>query len=89
VPTIGETGVPGFEAIVWVGLLAPAGTPRDIVVKLNGEVVRLLRTPEVQASFAAAGVEPVPKSPEAFGAYVRSEFEKWRRVAEESDARVN
>jgi tripartite-type tricarboxylate transporter receptor subunit TctC len=89
VPTIAEAGVPGFEAIVWVGVLAPAGTPRDIVVRLNGEIVRLLRSPEVQASFAAAGVEPVPRSPEEFGAYVRSEFEKWRRVVQESGARVN
>ena len=89
VPTIAEAGVPGFEAIVWVGVFAPAGTPRDVVARINGEVVRLLRSPEVQASFAAAGVEPVPKSPEEFGAYVRSEFEKWRRVVQESGARVN
>jgi tripartite-type tricarboxylate transporter receptor subunit TctC len=89
VPTIAEAGVPGFEALVWVGVLAPAGTPRDVVAKLNGEVVRLLRSPDVQAGFAAAGVEPTPTTPEAFGAYLRSEFEKWRRVVQESGARVN
>jgi tripartite-type tricarboxylate transporter receptor subunit TctC len=89
VPTIAEAGVPGFEALVWVGVLAPAGTPRDVVAKLNGEVGRLLRSPDVQASFAAAGVEATPTTPEAFGAYIRSEFEKWRRVVQESGARVN
>lgn len=89
VPTIAEAGVPGYEALVWVGLLAPAGTPPDIVAKLNAEIGKLLRVPEVQQLLAASGVDPTPTTPEGFGAYLKSEFEKWGRVVRESGATVN
>jgi tripartite-type tricarboxylate transporter receptor subunit TctC len=89
VPTIAEAGVPGYEALVWVGLLAPAGTPVDIVNKLNGEVGRILRNPEVQQQLSASGVDATPTTPEEFGTYLQSEFEKWGKVVRDSGATVN
>ena len=89
VPTIAEAGVPGYEALVWVGLLAPAGTPREIIEKLNGEIGRLLRAPDVQQLLAASGVDPTPTTPEEFGAYLKSEFEKWGKVVRDSGATIN
>jgi len=89
VPTIAEAGVPGYEALVWVGLLAPAGTPREIIEKLNGEIGRLLRAPDVQQLLASSGVDPTPTTPEEFGAYLKSEFEKWGKVVRDSGATIN
>jgi len=89
VPTIAEAGVPGFEALVWVGLLAPAGTPRDIVAKVNGEIRKLLLAPDVQQLLASAGVDPTPDTPEEFGAYLKSEFDKWGKVVRDSGAQIN
>ncbi|MSQ70114.1 MAG: tripartite tricarboxylate transporter substrate binding protein [Betaproteobacteria bacterium] len=89
VPTIAEAGVPGYEALVWVGLLAPAGTPADIIAKLNAEIAKLLRLPEVQQLLAASGVEATPTTPEEFGVYLKSEFDKWQKVVLESGAQIN
>ena len=89
VPTIAEAGVPGYEALVWVGLLAPAGTPPDIIAKLNGEIAKLLGAPDVRQLFALSGVEPTPTTPEEFGAYLKSEFDKWGKVVRDSGATVN
>jgi tripartite-type tricarboxylate transporter receptor subunit TctC len=89
VPTIAEAGVPGYEALVWVGLLAPAGTPVDIVNKLNGEVGKILRNPQVQQQLSASGVDATPTTPEEFGTYLQSEFEKWGKVVRDSGATVN
>jgi tripartite-type tricarboxylate transporter receptor subunit TctC len=89
VPTIAEAGVPGFEALVWVGMLAPAGTPHDIIAKLNGEIGKLLRTPDVEQLLASSGVDPTPTTPEEFGAYLKSEYDKWGKVVRDSGATVN
>jgi tripartite-type tricarboxylate transporter receptor subunit TctC len=89
VPTIAEAGVPGYEALVWVGLLAPAGTPPDIVVKLNSEITKLLRAPDVGQLLASSGLDPTPTTPEEFGAYLKTEFEKWGKVVRNSGATVN
>jgi len=89
VPTIAEAGVPGYEALLWVGLLAPAGTPPEIIARLNGEIAKLIRLPDVQQLFASAGVDPAPTTPEEFGAYLRIEFEKWGKVVRDSGAKVN
>ncbi len=89
VPTIAEAGVPGYEAIVWVGLLAPAQTPREIVVKLNAEIAKVLRAPDVKELLASSGVDPAPTSPEEFGTYLKGEFDKWGNVVRESGATVN
>ena len=89
VPTIAEAGVPGFDAVPWTGLLAPAGTPPAIIAKLNALIGKILHQPEVQQQLAATGVEAAPTTPEEFGAYLRVEFEKWRKVARDSDAQIN
>ncbi len=81
VPTIAESGFPGFEATAWYGLLAPARTPQTVVTRLHGEAVRALKAPEVKERLEAAGFEVVGSTPDAFAAYIKSEISKWREVA--------
>lgn len=80
VPTVAESGVPGFESSSWYGLLAPAGTPGEIVAKLNREIVRIVHTPEMRDWIANDGAEAVGSTPAAFAALIKSEIEKWSRV---------
>jgi len=85
IPTIAEAGFPGYEAVQWFGLLAPAGTPRDIVAKLHGAVVQALQDPAIRKRFISNGAEPTPSSsPEAFGKLIQSEVTKWAKVAKEA-----
>ena len=79
-PTIAESGVPGYEMLNWLGLFAPAGTPRPIVERLNAEALRVVRSPELRDRLNAAGAEPSPLATEAFAAFVKSEVEKWAKV---------
>ena len=79
VPPVADT-LPGFEASPWHGVSAPAGTPREIVLKLNQEITRILNTPDVKNRMAAEGTEILTGTPEQFGAYMRSEVEKWGKV---------
>ena len=90
VPTVAEgAGLPGYEADVWYGMLAPAGTPAAIVNKLNAEIARLLLQRDVRDRFAALGFEPNRGSPAEFGALIKSDIVKWARVVRESGARVD
>ena len=82
IPTIAEAGVPGYEAVQWYGVLAPAGTPRDIISKLHTGVVRALQNPEVRQRLLNDGAEPIGSSPEEFSAYLRSETAKWAKVTQ-------
>ena len=82
IPTIAEAGVPGYEAVQWYGVLAPAGTPRDIISKLHTGVVRALQNPEVRQRLLNDGAEPIGSSPEEFAAYLRSETAKWAKVTQ-------
>jgi tripartite-type tricarboxylate transporter receptor subunit TctC len=79
-PTIAEAGLPGSEADSWFGLFTTAGTPKDIVERLNREVVAVIRKPDIQSRMAGVGAEPVGSSPEDFGKLVRSEKDKWAKV---------
>ena len=88
-PTISEAGLPGFEAITWYGMAAPAGTPPAIVKKLNSEVVKLLRLPEVKERLLATGTEASGTTPEEFATYIKSEIVKWAKVIKESGARAD
>ena len=81
IPTIAEAGLPGYESVQWTGLLAPAGTPRDVIVKLHGEIVGILRTPEVRDRLAGDGSDVIANSPEEFGAFIKAEIVKWANVA--------
>ncbi len=80
IPTVAEAGVPGFEYVTWYGLFAPAGTPRDIVNRLNAQVVKILSEPELAKRFASQGAEPLGDTPEQLAQYRRSEFERWRKL---------
>lgn len=81
VPTISEAGVPGYEAGQWYGALAPANTPREIVARLNRDLLAVLQTAEVRERFAADGGEAVGNSPDEFARFIRNELDKWARVA--------
>jgi len=83
IPTIAEAGVPGYEAVQWFGILAPAGTPRAIIERVNREAVRVLQTPDVRERLVADGADPVGSSPDEFGAFIRAETVKWAKVARE------
>ena len=89
VPTIAEAGVAGYDATIWLGLLAPPGTPREIVQKLNTEIVRVLSTPDARRLMASAGVDVATSSPEEFGRLLQSEYERWGKVVRETGATVN
>ena len=85
VPPVAEAGVPNYEAMQWYGLLAPAGTPAAIVARLNGEALKALHSDEMKEKLAADGAQPLGSSPEEFAALIRSELDKWTRVARAAD----
>jgi tripartite-type tricarboxylate transporter receptor subunit TctC len=87
-PTIAEAGVSGFEAIQWYGLVAPAGTPEPVIARLNAEVNRALLTPELKTRLIAEGAEAAPATPQAFGAFIAAEIERWRPVIQRAGLRA-
>jgi tripartite-type tricarboxylate transporter receptor subunit TctC len=89
VPTVMESGVPGFEAYVWMGLLAPKGTPQPIIDRLYKELVPVLSSPEVKAYMAGAGIEIVGSTPAEFGQFFRAEKELWAKVVRETGAKID
>jgi len=89
VPTIEEGGVAGYDATIWLGLLAPPGTPREIVDKLNASITKILSTAEAKKLMASAGVDVATSTPEEFGALMRSELDRWGKVVRETGATVN
>jgi tripartite-type tricarboxylate transporter receptor subunit TctC len=89
VPTIAESGFPGFEAGSWFGVFAPRGTPPDVVAALNKATNEAIAEKSIEARMIEEGADPAAGTPERFGAFVRSEFEKWRTVVKESGAAVD
>ena len=89
VPTIAEAGVPGYQADLWLSISGPANMPADIVQRLNAEIAKALRDPELQASFRTAGVEAKTMTPQQLLDLTRAEYEKWGRVVRETGATVN
>jgi tripartite-type tricarboxylate transporter receptor subunit TctC len=87
-PTVAESGVPGFEATGWNGFLLPAKTPRGVITKLHQDIVRILRLADVQERYARAGIEPAPSTPDAFGTLIARELAKWSKVVKEANVRV-
>jgi len=84
VPTVSESGPTGFEAYTWIGFLAPAGTPGEIVQKWHQEIVRILQMPEIRNRQISQGLEPVGSTPEQFSAFIRTEMDKWARVTRQA-----
>ena len=88
-PTISEAGLRGFDVATWFGVLAPAGTPPEIVSKFNAEIVRILNTPAMKERLAVLGAEPVGNKPEEFAAFIKAEIPKYARVIKASGARAD
>ncbi len=85
IPTIAEAGLPGYEAVQWFGLLAPAGTPREVVMRLHGAVLQALQDPAVRKRFVEGGADPTPSaSPEEFAIVIRAELRKWAKVVKDA-----
>ena len=89
VPTVAESGVPGFSAGVWYGIMAPVGTPQDIITRLHQEIVRIVRLPDVRERLAVEGVEPVGNTPVEFAAYMKLELAKYAAVAKRAAIHVD
>jgi tripartite-type tricarboxylate transporter receptor subunit TctC len=89
VPTIAESGLPGYEAVGWFGVVAPVGTPPEVVAKLNGAITGALSDPAIKQRIVAVGAEPAPMTPEHFAAFIRSETEKWSAVIAKAGAKAN
>ena len=87
-PTIAESGIPGFQAVAWNGLVAPAGLPPDIVRKLNDAFVKVMAMPAVRDRLVGGGLDPVGDSPDAFGQFVKSEIAKWGKIAKDVGAKA-
>ncbi len=88
VPTMQEAGVAGYEASVWLALLAPAGTPKDIVTRLNTEVAKAMASPETKKALYDAGVEPTPSTPEAMSEYMVKEMDRWGKVVKDIGIKI-
>jgi tripartite-type tricarboxylate transporter receptor subunit TctC len=88
-PTMAEAGVPGFDISTWFGLLAPAGTPPEVVAKWNADVTKILSAPEMRERLAAQGAEAAPTTPDEFAAFIRTELAKYARIVKASGAKVD
>jgi tripartite-type tricarboxylate transporter receptor subunit TctC len=89
IPTISESGVPGYEAYSWVGMVAPAKTPKDIVNRLNREIVDILKQKDVSEKLNQQGALPVGDTPEQFAAYIKAEIEKWGAVVRTANIKAD
>ena len=88
-PTVAEAGVNGYEATIWLGIMAPAGTPKPIIAKLNAEIQNIINRPDVKAEWEKQGAVPMAMNPAEFDQYLRADIEKWAKVVQVSGAKVN
>jgi len=88
-PTVAEAGVPGYEMAAWFGVLAPAGTPRNVIAALHREMANILKQPEIRERFAKLGAEPVGSTPEEFEAFIKAEIAKWAKVVKEAGIKAD
>ena len=89
VPTVAEAGVPGYEAVIWLGIMAPLGTPKAIVERLNAEIRRIVNTPEVKEAWAKQGAAPMSMGTDEFAQYLREDIAKWANIVKISGAKVD
>ena len=87
VPTVAESGLPGYEAVSWFGLVAPAGVPPAIITKINADAVAILKTREMEERIAADGAQAMPMTPDQLAAWIRSETAKWAKIVKASGAK--
>jgi tripartite-type tricarboxylate transporter receptor subunit TctC len=88
IPTLDQSGLPGFDITAWIGVVAPEGTPGDIVQKLNGEIGRSLKDPEFAAKISAIGIDPIGSTPAEFSAFLRKEIPRWKQIVQDADVKV-
>ncbi len=88
VPTASEAGVPGYEATIWLGIMAPAGTPKEIVERLNQEIARIVAKPSIKEAWARQGAVPMAMSPAEFGAFMKSDIDKWAGVIQRAGIKM-
>src|SRR4051812_12367294 len=89
VPTLSEAGVPGYDAVIWLGVMAPKGTPAPIVTRLNAEITRIVSRPDVQAEWAKQGAVAMTQTPDAFTKYLQDDIVKWEKIVRLSGARAD
>jgi tripartite-type tricarboxylate transporter receptor subunit TctC len=89
IPTLAESGLPGFEATSWFALMAPAGLPKEVLTKINAETVRVMNLPDVREKLTALGLDVAPGSPEALAQHIQTETTKWAKVVKESGAKLD
>jgi tripartite-type tricarboxylate transporter receptor subunit TctC len=89
VPTVAEAGLKDFEVTTWYGVLAPAGTPRNVITRLNSELVKIMHSPELKEKLAATGTEPLTSTPEEFAAYIKREIAKWGDVVRKAGVKAD
>lgn len=89
IPTIAEAGVPGYDVVLWFGMLAPAGTPGAAVTTIHRQISNILKLPDVKARLAMQGADPIGSSPETFDAFIKSEIAKWAKVVKENGLKVD
>jgi tripartite-type tricarboxylate transporter receptor subunit TctC len=89
VPTAAEAGVPGYEATIWLGLMAPAGTPRPVLEKLNAEVIKVINAPEVKENWTKQGAVPMGMPVDEFGKFLRDDVQKWAKLVKDTGMKVD
>ncbi len=88
IPTLNESGLPGFNITAWIGAVAPKGTPKAVVQKLNGEIGRTLKDPEFAAKISAIGIDPIGSTPEEFAVFLRKEIPRWKQIVQDAGVKI-
>jgi tripartite-type tricarboxylate transporter receptor subunit TctC len=89
VPTVGEAGVPGYEAVIWLGVMAPAGTPRPLLERLSSEIAKVVNAPDVKENWTRQGAVPMAMTPDQFERFMREDITKWSKLVKETGMKVD